>query len=369
MPWTREDEAYMRLALEEAKKAWRLSPPNPSVGAVIVKDGVILGRGHTQKAGGPHAEIMAIRDAQERGNSIAGATVYVTLEPCAHYGRTPPCANRLADEKVGRVVAAVGDPNPKVSGRGIGILREAGIKAELGCLEEEAREVNIGFLTRMTRGTPWVRMKVAETMDGRTAFPDGRSQWITGAAAREDGHRWRGRAGAVVTGAGTVLADDPQMNVRLPDQVRQPMRVVIDSELKTPVGAKVVASEGGKTLIVASAAATQECEAALVAAGAEIVRLPSEENPSRVDLKRLLLELAAREVNEVHLEAGHGLNGAFLNADLVDEMLVYIAPCIFGSGLGPADAVLPASPGEAHRWRVTGLSSVGDDVRLICRRN
>lgn len=366
------DVRYMRLALEEAKKAWRLSPPNPSVGAVIVKDGAVIGLGHTQRTGGPHAEIMALRDAAEKGSSVEGATVYVTLEPCSHYGRTPPCAKALIEHKVGRVVAAVKDPNPLVAGRGLKMLADAGVEVECGVCEAEAREVNVSFLTRMTRGTPWVRVKSAVTLDGRTALPDGRSQWITGPAAREDGHFWRGRAGAVVTGIGTVLADDPQMNVRLPDQVRQPLRVVVDAGLRTPAGAQIIHSPGGRTIIAAAAeseASPESAAEALRAAGAEVVRLPQEADPSRVDLKRLLLELASREVNEVHVEAGPRLSGAFIAGGLADELLIYMAPCLFGEGLPPAALPEPASPGEAFRWRVADLSRAGGDIRIICRRN
>ena len=194
------DEAWMDFALDEAKKAWRLSPPNPSVGAVIVKDGRLIGAGSTQQTGGPHAEIMALRDAEARGENVEGATVYVTLEPCSHWGRTPPCALALIQAKVARVVAATGDPNPKVCGRGLRMLEEAGVEVELGVREKEAKEVNVSFLARMTRGTPWVRVKTAVTLDGRTALPDGRSKWITGEAARADVQLWRGRSGAVVTG-------------------------------------------------------------------------------------------------------------------------------------------------------------------------
>ncbi len=366
------DVRYMRLALEEAKKAWRLSPPNPSVGAVIVKDGEVIGLGHTQQTGGPHAEIMALRDAAEKGASVEGATIYVTLEPCSHYGRTPPCAKALIEHRLGRVVAALKDPNPLVAGRGLRMLAEAGIEVECGVCEAEAREVNVSFLTRMTRGTPWVRVKSAVTLDGRTALPDGRSQWITGAQAREDGHFWRGRAGAVLTGIGTVLADNPQLNVRLPDQVRQPMRVVVDARLETPPDAAIIASPGGRTLIAAAAESGSSPASraeALRQAGAEVVRLPQADAPGRVDLKRLLLELASREVNEVHVEAGPRLSGAFIASGLADELLIYVAPCLFGAGLPPAVIPEPASPGEALRWRIADLARTGGDIRIICRRN
>lgn len=365
------DELFMLLALEEAKRAWRISPPNPSVGAVIVRDGRIIASGFTQQAGGPHAEIMALRDAKARGESVEGATIYVTLEPCSHYGRTPPCAKALIEAKVGRVIAAIGDPNPQVHGRGMAMIEAAGIQTRLGVLADQAREVNAGFFSRMTRGMPWVRMKTAVTLDGRTALADGRSKWITGEAARADGQFWRARAGAVVTGIGTVLADDPQMNVRLEDQIRQPLRVVADPQFRTPVDAKIIRSAGGATIIAGLAGQTGDaCRRAdaLRAAGAEVLELPSDSTRG-IDLRALLIELASREVNEVHLEAGAGLSGAFLNADLVDELLVYEAPCFFGEGAGPALVSPPDSPAAARRWRVHSLSKIGEDFRIICRRN
>lgn len=365
----REDEAWMRLALDEAKKALRLSPPNPSVGAVIVREGRLVGAGFTQRTGGPHAEIMALRDAAARGESVEGATVYVTLEPCSHYGRTPPCALALIEAKVGRVVAATGDPNPKVHGRGLRMLEAAGVETELGVLEAEAKEVNASFLTRMTRGTPWVRVKTAVTLDGRTALPDGRSKWITGEEARADGQLWRGRAGAVLTGAGTVRADDPQLNVRLADQVRQPLRVVVDPRLETDPDAKILHSPGGPVLFVSAAAGEGAAgrRAALEAAGGEVIELSAAENPRRVDLPALMRELARREVNEVHVEAGPRLTGAFIEAGLADEILAYVAPCLFGAGLAPAEVTPPASPSAAKRWHIHSVLPLGSDLRILLR--
>ena len=361
------DEAWMDFALDEAKKAWRLSPPNPSVGAVIVKDGRLIGAGSTQQTGGPHAEIMALRDAEARGENVEGATVYVTLEPCSHWGRTPPCALALIQAKVARVVAATGDPNPKVCGRGLRMLEEAGVEVELGVREKEAKEVNVSFLARMTRGTPWVRVKTAVTLDGRTALPDGRSKWITGEAARADVQLWRGRSGAVVTGAGTVRADNPQMNVRLEDQIRQPLRVVVDPRLETSPQARILHSPGGRVLFV-SAEEHRERRDALESAGAEVLRIPHPEIPGRVDLARLMVELARREVNEVHVEAGPRLTGAFIEAGLADELLVYMAPCLFGAGLPPAVIKEPQSPGEALRWHIHSLAPIGGDIRILLRR-
>ena len=255
----KDDDFWMGLALEEAAKARRLSPPNPAVGAVIVRDGRVIGRGFTQQTGGPHAEVMALRDAAARGASVEGATIYVTLEPCSHWGRTPPCALAIIEHRIGRVVTSVADPNPQVAGRGLKMIRDAGIEVTEGVRSKEGWLSNRGFLTRMTTGRPWVRMKCAATLDGRTAFPDGRSQWITGPAAREDSQYWRAVSGAVVTGIGTVLADNPKMTVRLPDQVRFPFRVVVDPRLETPVGAEIL--KGGGTVLVC-AQAGEEAEAA-----------------------------------------------------------------------------------------------------------
>lgn len=371
--FTEEDVRWMRLALAEAQKAKRISPPNPSVGAVIVRDGRLLGAGFTQQTGGPHAEVMAMRDVEARGETVEGATVYVTLEPCSHYGRTPPCALALIEHRAARVVVATGDPNPKVAGRGLRMLEEAGIAVTFGVLSDEAYETNLGFMTRMTRGTPWVRLKAATTLDGFIALPDGRSQWITGEAARADGHAWRAVAGAILTGIGTVLADDPQMNVRLPGEtaVRQPLRVVVDRHLETPAGAKLLTTPGGRVLIVTTSEGASHVErrAALEAAGAEVIVLDDAERAGYVDLGRLLIELAKREVNEVHVEAGAGLSGALLSADLVDELLWYVAPCVFGAGLSPLRLSPPASPGAAPRWRVRETAPLGGDIRIICRRN
>lgn len=371
--FSEEDERAMRRALALARRARPISPPNPSVGCVLMRDGVVIGEGFTQKTGGPHAEVCAMRDAIARGNTIEGATAYVTLEPCSHYGRTPPCALGLINAGVARVVAAVLDPNPQVAGRGLRMLRDAGIVAECGLLEAEARVENAGFLARMTRGTPWVRMKAAATLDGRTAFPDGRSQWITGPAAREDGHRWRSWSGAVLTGIGTVLADDPQMNVRLPDvpfeSVRQPLRVIVDGAMRTPPGAKILTSPGGAVWVVAAKDAPEK-RAALEAAGARVVVLPDAANPDRVDLPALMRLLGEVEVNDVHVEAGAKLNGALLDAGLVDELIIYQAPCFFGEGLPVAAVARPETPGAAFRWKTVCADVLaGGDIRIICRRN
>lgn len=361
-----QDEVWMKRAIALAKNARRLSPPNPSVGAVIVKDGQVLGEGFTQQVGGPHAEVMALRDAAARGLSVEGATIYVTLEPCSHYGRTPPCAKALIDHRLGRVVAAITDPNPAVAGRGLSMLKAAGVEVTLGVCAREAWHMNAGFLTRMSTGRPWVRLKVAATLDGRTALNDGRSEWITGKESREDNQHWRGEAGAIVTGIGTVLADDPRMNVRLPDQKRFPLKVVVDSHLKTPERARLF--DDGSTLIIA--AQDPDGRAALLQArGAEVIFLP-DETQEQVDLGKMLTLLAERSVNEVHLEAGATLNGAFLREGLVDEILLYTAPCFFGQGRSIADVMEPDTPGTAPRWFIWESSQVGGDLRtILLRRN
>ena len=338
----KDDDFWMGLALEEAAKARRLSPPNPAVGAVIVRDGRVIGRGFTQQTGGPHAEVMALRDAAARGASVEGATIYVTLEPCSHWGRTPPCALAIIEHRIGRVVTSVADPNPQVAGRGLKMIRDAGIEVTEGVRSKEGWLSNRGFLTRMTTGRPWVRMKCAATLDGRTAFPDGRSQWITGPAAREDSQYWRAVSGAVVTGIGTVLADNPKMTVRLPDQVRFPFRVVVDPRLETPVGAEIL--KGGGTVLVC-AQAGEEAEAALVAAGAEVLRLPDAAHPGRVDLGALLDELGRRQVNEVHLEAG-----AFSPRDLSTRSCCILLPAFSARGCPLQAFRFPRSP----VWRTAG---------------
>lgn len=361
-----EDEQWMRLALELARGSLRLSPPNPAVGAVIVRDGRVLGRGATQAAGSAHAEVMALRDAKARGQSVKGATLYVTLEPCSHYGRTPPCALAIIEHGLGRVVSALEDPNPLVAGKGLAMLEAAGIAVTRDVCRHEAYEVNIGFMTRMTTGRPWVRLKCAATLDGRTAFNDGRSQWITGEAARRDGWLWRGRAGAIVTGIGTVRADNPSMTVRLPDQVRRPLRVVVDGRWETPVTAKIL-SPDAPVLIVGGAPDPQRMQA-LTSAGARVLSCPDEQNPSRVNLGRMLEALAGEQVNEVHLEAGAVLNGAFLDRDLVDEMVLYTAPCLFGSGKPIAGVAEPSDPGQAVRWQIKDFTQIDTDLRTVLRR-
>ncbi|WKB52416.1 bifunctional diaminohydroxyphosphoribosylaminopyrimidine deaminase/5-amino-6-(5-phosphoribosylamino)uracil reductase RibD [Eleftheria terrae] len=355
----------MQAALELARASAPLSPPNPAVGCVLVSpDGEVIGTGRTDRVGGPHAEARALADMKVRGHSGRDATAYVTLEPCSHFGRTPPCADALVREGVRRVVVATQDPNPLVAGRGIERLRAAGIEVSVGLLEEASREVNPGFFSRMTRGLPWVRLKVAASLDGRTALQNGASQWITGTAARVDGHRWRARAGAILTGIGTVLDDDPRLDVREVEAPRQPLRVVLDSQLRTPAHARLLQVPG--SVLVYAAQDHAERRAALQAAGAEVVVLPA--TRGRVDLSAMLRDLAARQVNDLHVEAGHRLNGALVEADLVDEFLVYLAPKLIGLGREMMQFGPLAALGEARALEFIDVERLGDDLRLRARR-
>ncbi len=358
------DTALMREALALAQHAVGLSDPNPRVGCVIATaDGRVIGRGHTQRAGAEHAEVMALRDAAANGEPVHGATAYVSLEPCSHHGRTPPCCDALIDAGIARGVVAVADPNPRVAGQGIARLRAAGIAVETGLLAGEARELNLGFFSRMQRGRPWLRMKAAISLDGRTALDNGLSQWITGAAARADGHAWRKRAGAVLTGVGTVLDDNPRLDVRLVATARQPLRVVVDSRLDMPLASRILDPPG--TVLVYAAAPAAERVAALQARGAEVALVPG---PSgKVDLRAMLQDLAAREINELHVEAGAKLNGSFVREDWVDEWLVYVAPKLLGSGLGLAALGPLTSLADAVALRFHAVDRVGDDLRLRLR--
>ena len=353
----------MRHALGLAEQAIGLSDPNPRVGCVIIaSNGEVMGAGHTQAAGEAHAEVMALRDAAARGKDVRGATAYVTLEPCSHHGRTPPCCDALIAAGLKRVVAAVVDPNPQVAGQGLARLQAAGIATESGLLADESRELNVGFFSRMQRGRPFVRLKIAASLDGKTALMNGVSQWITESAARTDGHAWRKRAGAVLTGIGTVKDDDPRLDVRLVETARQPLRVVIDSRLETPANARLLAPPGQVLLYCAVDPASRPD---LFAAGAEITALPGPNG--KVDLAPVLQDLARRAINELHVEAGHKLNGSLLREGLVDELLVYMAPKLLGQGremaaFGPLTAL-----SDALQWRWVDCVPVGNDLRLRAR--
>jgi len=355
-----EDHAFMARALRLAERGLCTTTPNPRVGCVVVRDGTVVGEGWHERAGEPHAEVHALRAAGERAR---GATVYVSLEPCSHQGRTPPCVDALIEGGVTRVVAAMQDPNPRVAGTGLSQLRAAGIATECGVLEAEARDLNIGFVSRMTRGRPWVRMKIAASLDGKTALLNGKSQWITGPDARRDGHRLRARACAVLTGFGTVRDDDPRLTVRDVETSRQPLRVVVDSRLETPLDAKVL--EGGNVLVFAAIADPARI-AALEQRGAQVIVLANAAH--KVDLEAMLAELGRRELNEVHIEAGFKLNGSLLKAGVVDELVIYLAPCLLGDAArGLFD--LPALGNLAQRRSLTirDVRQVGDDLRIVAR--
>ena len=352
----------MQLALKQAELGLFITSPNPRVGCVVVKEGVVIAQGHTQLAGQAHAEVAALRDAAARGVDVRGATVYVTLEPCSHHGRTPPCTDTLIQSGVGRVVAAIEDPNPLVAGQGLARLRAAGILTEVGVLAEPAREMNIGFFSRMQRGRPWVRMKIAASLDGGTALLNGVSQWITSEPARADGHAWRARACAILTGMGTVQQDDPQLTVRAVSTPRQPRRIVLDSQLQINPFARVL--EGGGTWIV-SAQRDDAREAELITLGAEIIHLPS--NAGKVDLPSLMQELGQREINELHVEAGFKLNGSLLRTGCVDELLIYMAPCLLGPAQGMANLPELSELSSRVKLQFHEIQSVGDDLRLLAR--
>ena len=365
---TKEIANFMAHALDLARQAGPETDPNPRVGCVLVAaDGAVIGQGSTQQVGGPHAEIMALRDAAARGHSVTGATAWVTLEPCAHHGRTGPCCDALVAAGIGRVVASLADPNPLVAGQGFERLRAAGVEVEVGAGAEEARELNIGFFSRMVRKTPWVRLKAAASLDGKTGLHNGVSQWITSEPARADGHAWRARASAVLTGVGTVLEDDPRLDVRLVETKRQPHVVVIDSQLQTPPDAKLFLP--GRAVWIYAAAQDSAKAAALEARGATIAFLPNAQG--KVDLAAMLRDLARREVNELHVEAGHKLNGSLLREGLVDELLVYLAPKLIGDGLGMASGIhtggLLADLAGALPLEFRTFDRVGPDLRIVAR--
>jgi diaminohydroxyphosphoribosylaminopyrimidine deaminase/5-amino-6-(5-phosphoribosylamino)uracil reductase len=336
--------------------------PNPRVGCVIVKNQRIIGAGHTQPAGQAHAEVQAMNDAIKRGCDVRGATVYVTLEPCSHHGRTPPCADALISAGVARVVAAIADPNPLVAGQGIARLRAAGIEVVCGVMEQEAHDLNIGFFSRMQRGTPWVRMKAAASLDGKTALHNGRSQWITSQAARDDGHGWRARACAILTGIGTVKEDDPQLNVRAVGTTRQPRRIVIDSDLQISPDARVLA--GGGTWIV-TARPNPAKETILRERGAEIIVLPNAHG--KVDLPGLMLELGRRQINELHVEAGFKLNGSLIREACVDELLLYLAPNLIGDARGLFDLHALDTLDDKRALSFHEVKQIGADLRILAR--
>jgi diaminohydroxyphosphoribosylaminopyrimidine deaminase/5-amino-6-(5-phosphoribosylamino)uracil reductase len=361
------DTDGMALALEWAARGMYITAPNPRIGCVIVRDGVVIGAGHTQPAGQAHAEIQALRDAAARGNDVRGATAYVTLEPCSHHGRTPPCSDALVRAGLGRVVAAMPDPNPLVAGRGLAQLEAAGIAVGVGVLADAAYELNIGFFTRMREGRPWVRLKTAASLDGATALANGESQWITGAAARADGHAWRARANAILTGIGTVKADDPLLTVRGIDTPLQPRRVIVDSRLEIDPQARIL--QGDACWIVCAVAdpdqSARSKAAELRAAGHDVIELAND--AGKVDLPALLRELGRREINELHVEAGSKLNASLVREGCVDELLVYLAPSLIGPGQGMFALPPLNALSQRHPLRFHAVDRVGDDLRVLAR--
>jgi len=364
----------MARALQLAKKGTYTTHPNPRVGCVIVKNGKIIGEGYHKRAGEPHAEINALSDAKYNATaSLQGATTYVTLEPCSHTGKTPPCANALIKAGMGRVVVAMQDPNPQVAGQGMQRLREAGIEVETGVLEEQARALNPGFVKRMEKGLPWVRVKLAMSLDGRTAMASGESQWITGSAARADVQRLRASADVIMTGSGTVLTDDPSLDVRISadelgidGEVLQPLRVVLDSDLRMSPNAKML-KLAGKTQVYTCADDSPGKKAKindLQQSGADIVTTDSD-NIMKVNLESVLQDLARQQTNEVHVEAGATLCGALVQQGFVDEMVIYMAPTIMGSN-SRALLNLPGLDQMKHKidFKIKDIRAVGDDWRI-----
>ena len=354
------DHHWMSLALRLAARGLFTTTPNPRVGCILVRDEEIVGQGWHERAGEAHAEVHALQAA---GSRARGATAYVTLEPCAHQGRTPPCASALVTAGITRVVAAMQDPNPAVSGRGLQLLAQSGIEIGCGLLAEASRQLNCGFVSRMSRGRPWLRVKAAASADGRTALANGVSQWITGEAARADGHQWRARSCAIVTGIGTVLDDDPRLTVRAVASARQPLKVVVDSQLRTPPESRLF--DSGKVLLACSERHPDRA-AAIEARGGEILLLPGAEG--RPDLWSLMHELAKRGINEVLSEGGQRLNGALLRAGCVDELLIYLAPKLLGSDARPMLELPELNDlDEAGRWRFADVRQIGEDLRITMR--
>lgn len=362
-----DDIRFMSEALRLARQGSYTTQPNPRVGCVIVKDGVVVGEGFHARAGGPHAEVVALKQA---GYRAYGATAYVTLEPCAHHGRTPPCANELVIAGIKRVVAATEDANPLVAGKGMKILQDAGIETRVGVLAEEAKALNAGFLRRIGGGLPWVRLKMAASLDGRTAMANGESRWITGPDARRDVQKWRAMSSAIISGIGTVLADDPALSVRPADwnewhygDVVSPWRVVLDADFRTPVTARLF-SEKGRIIIVGSRSQLDR-QTALSDAGADIWVMPAKDG--RIDLQAVLQKLAEEGANEVLVEAGAKVAGSFARAGLVDEYILYLAPLFLGSEARPLLEWPLASMRDQRKLVITDTRQVGGDIRLIAK--
>ena len=366
------DHQFMSEALAEAQKALYLSNPNPRVGCVIVKEGEVIGRGFTQKVGEAHAEVQALVDAKSNGKDPAGSTIYLTFEPCNHTGKTPPCVDALIAAKPAKVIVAMRDPNPLVVGNGLERLKAAGIEVYCGLSEAQALKLNRGFISRMTRGLPWVRMKIAASLDGKTALPDGRSQWITGSLARSDGHHWRAQACAIVTGVGTVKEDDPSLNVRDVATQRQPWRIIVDSKLETPPNSKILKhlDQSGVLIVCAELDSpdNRDKAKAFTERGIEVIAMANAFG--KVDLPKLFSYLAKeRQMNEIHIEAGFKLNGSMLRESCVDELLLYYAPFFMGEGIGMANVSTLPSLDTPKNWKVIDQRLFGPDLRLNLVKN
>ena len=352
------DHRFMAHALRLAERGLHTTTPNPRVGCVIVRDGTIVGEGWHERAGEPHAEVYALRSAGERAR---GATAYVTLEPCDHTGRTPPCATALIQSGVTRVVAAMLDPNPLVAGTGLRTLSDAGLETAIGLLESQAREMNCGFVSRMSRGRPWLRLKIAASLDGKTALNNGASQWISGEDARRDGHSWRARSCGILTGIGTVKDDDPRLTVREIETTRQPKKILIDSRLEVPLNAKIF---DGTEVLIFSATADSEKFAPLADMNATVIQLPDDHG--KVDLAAMAQEQGKRGYNEILVEAGTKLNGSLMRAKLVDELLLYLAPHLLGdSARGMFGLPELATLSERRELAIKEVRPIGNDIRII----
>ena len=354
------DENYMASAIDLSRLGEGNTHPNPCVGCVVVNEGQIVGEGYHSRAGEAHAEILALAQADDKAR---GATMYINLEPCCHQGRTPPCTDTIARAGIERVVCAMEDPNPMVSGGGFDVLRAAGVDVEFGLLESEARWLNRGFITRMLSGRPWVALKIGATLDGRTATESGESQWITGLEAREDVHKQRARYSAIMTGSGTVAADDPQMTVRLVATEKQPLRVVLDTNLRIASDAQIIGDDGN--ILILTGSEDDKKRVVLEAKGAEIVSLPIDtNNGGGIDLQSVLEELGLRDHNDVFVECGGGLAGSLLEHGLVDELLVYYAPSVLGgSARGMFDTQTVEKLIDRPQFRFHDVIQIGDDVR------
>ena len=356
-----DDVRHMARALQLAKRGLYTTDPNPRVGCVIVRDGQVVGEGWHRRAGEPHAEVHALAAA---GQQARGATAYVSLEPCCHHGRTPPCSEALVKAGIARVVAAMPDPNPRVASQGIADLEKAGIRVDIGLLQAESERLNPGFISRMTRARPYLRVKLAASLDGRTALANGESKWITGEAARADVQRLRARSSAILTGIGTVLTDDPSLTVRNLNVDRQPLRVVVDPQLRMRPAARMLTLPG--TTLVVTSDQHAHAAATLRAAGAEVLHLPVVSE--RMNLKLLMEHLAAREVNEVLVEAGATLCGELLRAGLIDELVLYLAPHLLGSGArGLFNIPRLADMDQRIALDIQDVRAIGKDWRITAK--